>query len=137
MSRVDFYVLRQSGEDARQTFCCKLAEKAYGLDNAVHILVDSERDAATLDGLLWTFRDDSFVPHCRTPETDAPVTIGSSDPGDERTLLINLTDSVPNFANRFERIAEIVTNDSDVKAASRERFTHYRDSGHTIETHKL
>ncbi len=137
MSRVDFYVLRQSGEDARHLFCCKLTEKAYSLDNAVHILVSSERDAETLDGLLWTFRDDSFVPHSVMPETDAPVTIGVRDPGDERTLLINLTDSVPDGAERYERIAEIVSDDNEVKALSRERFANYRDSGHTIETHKL
>ena len=63
MARVDFYVLNQSGEQARRQFACKLAEKAYRLKNTVHIVAGSRADAERLDELLWTFRDGSFVPH--------------------------------------------------------------------------
>ena len=38
MARIDFYVLSQSGERARQLFACRLAEKAYKLEHTVHIL---------------------------------------------------------------------------------------------------
>ena len=37
MARIDFYVLRQSGDQARQLFACRLAEKAYKLEHTVHI----------------------------------------------------------------------------------------------------
>lgn len=139
MARVDFYVLKQSGEDARKAFCCKLVEKAYNLDNTVHIHVASDVDAKTLDTLLWTFRDDSFLPHEIEGSGDAssPISIGSANTNTVKNLLINLGSSVPEFANQYERIAEIVSNDDDIKIASRQRFAEYRDSGHTIETHKL
>ena len=49
MARIDFYILRQSGEQARQTFACRLAEKAYRLDNTVNIHTDSKARAERLD----------------------------------------------------------------------------------------
>lgn len=139
MARVDFYVLKQSGEEARRLFCCKLAEKAYSLANTVHIHTASDDDARRLDALLWTFRDDSFVPHSMTGSQDAegPVSIGSGLVEAEKNLLINLGPDIPDFATQFERIAEIVSDDDDIKMASRKRFSTYRDSGYTIETHKL
>ncbi|MED5461998.1 MAG: DNA polymerase III subunit chi, partial [Pseudomonadota bacterium] len=63
MARVDFYILQTSGELARQQFACRLAEKAYKLDNRIHIHVSEPEAAARLDDLLWTFRGGSFVPH--------------------------------------------------------------------------
>jgi DNA polymerase-3 subunit chi len=140
MSKVDFYVLRVSGELAKQQFACRLAEKAYKLKHAVHIHTGNPESARRLDDLLWTFRDGSFVPHevlgPATPE--APVTIGSGDvlPGD-RDLLINLGESVPDEAGSFSRVAEIVTADEDSKATSRQRFVDYREQGHTLDTHNL
>ena len=143
MARIDFYVLSHSGERARQAFACRLAEKAYRLDNTVHIQTQDREAAERMDDLLWTFRDGSFVPHHvlgrggRTdgdsPVTIAPVTEGST----EADLLINLCDEVPESAPSFPRIAELVTSDEDAKAKSRKRFAAYRDQGHEIETHKL
>lgn len=138
MTRVDFYVLAASGEQARKVFACKLAEKAYRLDNTVHIHADDEQSVQQLDTLLWTFRDGSFVPHNELGAADieVPVTIGCGTPP-ERTLLINLSSELPDFAGRFERIAEVVSADDDVKKMTRERFARYRDMGFTLETHKL
>ncbi len=84
MARIDFYVLSQSGEQARQLFACRLAEKAYKLEHTVHIHTGDEATAGRIDDLLWTFRDGSFVPHDRVrggaDEPRAPVTVGC-DPG--------------------------------------------------------
>ncbi|MEZ5578324.1 MAG: DNA polymerase III subunit chi [Candidatus Competibacteraceae bacterium] len=46
---------------------CRLADKAYGLGHTVYLFTASEARAAALDDLLWTFRQDSFVPHERYP----------------------------------------------------------------------
>ncbi|MDH3805563.1 MAG: DNA polymerase III subunit chi, partial [Gammaproteobacteria bacterium] len=93
MARIDFYILKQAGQHSRQSFACRLAEKAYRLDNTVHIQVGSHSDAERLDELLWTFRDGSFVPHqmiARSAgELQSPVTIGcGGDPCEPRDLLI-------------------------------------------------
>ena len=141
MARVDFYVLSQSGEQARRLFACKLAEKAYRLENTVHIIAASRTDAERLDELLWTFRDGSFVPHhivTATGNPESPISIGcDSDAIEPRDLLINLCDEVPATAESFPRVAELVSSDQDSKQRSRARYSHYRDQGHELKTHKL
>lgn len=142
MSRVDFYVLARPGEQSRHAFACRLAEKAYRLDNTVHIHANSRADAQRLDELLWTFRDGSFVPHHllggERADLPSPVTIGyDKQLADGRDLLINLCDEVPPFAEGFARVAELVTSDEDCKLKSRKRFVHYRDNGHTLDTHNV
>lgn len=141
MARVDFYVLSQSGEQARQHFACKLAEKAYRLENTVHIVTASRADAERLDDLLWTFRDGSFVPHhivTAAGNPESPISIGCDSDGIEaRDLLINLCDEVPTAAGSFTRVAELVSSDQDSKQRSRARYSLYRDQGHELNTHKL
>ena len=140
MARVAFYVLSQSGEQARQLFACRLAEKAYRLENTVHILTQDQATAERIDDLLWTFRDGSFVPHhlAGAGTASSPVTIGSAELDTEgRDLLINLADNIPECAQAFPRIAELVTSDETSKQKSRRRFAAYRDQGHQIDTHKV
>jgi len=142
MARIDFYVLSQPGEQARQVFACRLAEKAYRLDHTVHIHARDPATAQQLDDLLWTFRDGSFVPHhvvrTGTDKLPSPVTIGC-DPGfaEPRDLLINLDDDIPACAAGFPRIAELVPADDDSRQQSRRRFAAYRDQGHELDTHKV
>ena len=142
MSKVDFYVLSGAGDDTRQRFACRLAEKAYRLNNTVHIHVADRASVQQIDDLLWTFRDGSFVPHevLEAPLADvpAPITIGCEvAPSRDCDLLINLSEEVPAIVDSFPRIAEIVTSDEDARARSRKRFVDYRERGHTLDTHKL
>lgn len=142
MARVDFYILKAGGEVARHQFACRLAEKAYKLDNTVHIHVSGPESASRIDDLLWTFRDGSFVPHELLGATGvdpaSPVTIGCDRfPPGTRDLLINLGDSIPDEAGSFPRVAEVVTSDEECKSLSRQRFVDYRDQGHTLDTHNL
>lgn len=142
MTRVDFYILSQSGPQSRQTFACRLAEKAYRLDNTVHIHTNNAADEEDIDTLLWTFRDGSFVPHIRVLAVNeilsAPVTIGSgADGSNPCDLLINLADDVPSFAGSFPRIAELVSSDTECRQRGRKRFARYRDQGLSPETHHI
>ena len=142
MARVDFYVLQRADERSRRTLACKLAEKAYRLENTVYIHTQTRQDAEQLDELLWTFRDGSFVPHAISDVDDdtgvAPVTIGCTPDGVEsRDLLINLCDEIPECAEAFPRVAELVSSDDSCKQESRKRFAAYRDKGHTLETHNV
>ncbi len=142
MAKVDFYILPATGEIARQQFACRLAEKAYRLENRVHIHVSDRDNLQILDDLLWTFRDGSFVPHevigISPGEPASPVTIGcDEEPHTQCDLLINLGDTIPSRASSFPRVAEVVTSDEESKVQSRKRFVDYRDQGHTLDTHKL
>ena len=139
MAQVDFYVLDKFDEHSRYTLACKLAEKAWRLENTIHIHTMSQADAERLDELLWTFRDGSFVPHeLVSSGNPAPVSIGyDSNTIESRDLLINLCDEIPAFAATFHRIAELVTSEENCRQKSRERYAIYRDQGHTLEMHKI
>ena len=142
MSQVDFYVLNASGETNRQRFACRLAEKAYRLQNTVHIQVADQQSATQLDELLWTFRDGSFVPHEVLDNSAAnaasPVTISiDSLPAGNCDLLINLSNGMPKDSAAFPRVAEIVTSDDESKKRSRQHFAEYRSEGHKLDSHKL
>jgi len=142
MARVDFYLLKQAGPQSRQSFACRLAEKAYRLKNTVHIHTIDRANAERVNELLWTFRDGSFVPHDMAAgagsNRHSPITIGcGDDPIPPRDLLINLCDQIPVFAETFPRVAELVSSDEPCKNESRKRFAEYRDKGHSLQTHNV
>ena len=138
MTQVDFYVLAPNASGNRYQLACRLAEKAWRQGHRVLINADSAQDAQHLDRLLWTFRDQSFVPHGRLGQADAqlnPVLIlFGDDPGAEHDVLINLSAEVPNYFSRFERVLECVDGDPDTRATSRQRFRFYRDRGYPLNT---
>jgi len=140
-TRIDFYVLPETGTGARLNFACRLTEKAYKLDNKTHAHVSGAAQARQLDELMWTFRQGSFIPHeiaGPTPRADTPVTIGHDGTaaltGD---LLINLADVIPPFFDRFARVAEIVDSNDECRQQGRERYRFYLENGFEPETHKL
>ncbi|MBK8182178.1 MAG: DNA polymerase III subunit chi [Candidatus Competibacteraceae bacterium] len=141
MPRIDFYVLPDAKDNGRALLVCRLVDKAYALGHTVYILAASEAQATALDDLLWTFRQDSFIPHERYPLAGAetsPVLIGTALPPDVKArVLINYTDGAPEGFEQYERVVEVVDQHPDVLAKSRERFRQYRERGYTPETHKL
>ncbi len=139
MAQVDFYILDRSDERAREVFACKLAEKAWRLENTIHIHTMTSGDAQRLDELLWTFRDGSFVPHeMLGSANEAPITIGfGAAEVESRDLLITLCDDVLPFSGAFPRVAELVISEENCRQKSRLRYAAYRDQGHKLETHKI
>lgn len=143
MTKVDFYILEQQGE-ARNRFACRLAEKAWQQGNKVYIHTASAEQSQRLDELLWTFRAGSFVPHTLDNDNNAdstPIHIGHGDepqgPQHHDQVLINLAPEVPLFFSRFERVAEVVDQDEEVRTQGRERFRFYRDRGYALENHSI
>lgn len=140
MTRIDFYILRSGAPEAAPRLACRLAEKAWQLGHRVYIHTADTRQTEQIDGLLWTFRAESFVPHqrCETATDAAAVLIGHGEPPEmPPDVLINLGPEVPLFFSRFERVAEVVDPDEQHKALARERFRFYRERGYTLKTHEL
>lgn len=141
MTKVDFYLLTQPGQDAREKMACKLIEKIYQLNHKVYIHTDSEQDAARIDNLLWTLKPGNFIPHeiaggNNHPET--PVLIGHNNEAPSiEDVLINLTHAVPLFFSQFNRVAEFVDADDANKNLGRKRFKFYKDRGYELDTHDL
>jgi DNA polymerase-3 subunit chi len=143
MTRVDFYVLPNADPAQRPLLACKLAEKAYSQSLKVYIHTASDSDTQQLDELLWTFRDGSFLPHAIVkPGTDPDFTpsilLGHDhEPATHTDVLINLGTDIPKFFGRFERVAELVDQRTELLAQSRERFRYYRERGYELNTHQL
>lgn len=138
--RVDFYVLPSAAPKQRWTFACRLTEKAYLRDLRIVILSDSPADARSLDDLLWTFDDRSFVPHQLLGEgsLDACARVyltTNSGAAPAADLLVNLAGSLPDRWARYARIAEIIDADEERRRLGRERFKTYRDHKVPLETH--
>lgn len=134
MTRIDFYLLDAGEKPA--SFACRLTEKAYRQGHRVYLLTDSAAEARSLDELLWTFRQGSFVPHAVFAEeaeadaADHPVGIGWGPvPVAFGDVLINLSSKVPEEFERFQRVIELVDAGESARELSRERFRCYRQRG--------
>jgi DNA polymerase-3 subunit chi len=141
MPKIDFYIMQESGQKARFDFICRLIEKAYKNRHRIYIHTENETDAHTLDELLWTYRDDSFLPHNLVgegPEPSPPIQIGFElKPQSQRDILINLSHVVPEFYNQFTRVIEVVSRDEAIQVISREHYRTYRSNGFDITTHNI
>ena len=140
MTQVDFYILNDSSAAACPQFTCRLTEKAWKQGHRVYINTDSKKQLDELDGLLWTFRAGSFIPHAIYTATDEeqPVALGHGvEPAGYNDVLVNLSYEVPAYFSRFERVAELVDASDQSRNAARDRYRYYQDRGYTLNTHKL
>ena len=139
MTRVDFYVLPQEDPGQRTLFACRLAEKAFAQGHRVYLHTASEGAARELDGLLWSYRPQAFLPHTLLDSGESePLAIGwGQDPGESRDVMINLDLSVPDFVGRFERVLEIVVQHPDIRDPLRESWKRYKHYGYPLEKHDL
>jgi len=141
MPRVDFYILADTDEASRLHYVCRLVDKVYRLGHRIWLRIPDEDTAHRLDELLWTFSQGSFVPHERQQaqaDPGCPVIIGDRPgPGDERDLLINDGPDIPDFTDRFDRIAEVINQAEAVRLPARGRYTRYRDSGYPLQHHRV
>lgn len=139
--RVDFYLLDKTEPDALWLLTCRLIEKAYAHGHRVFVQCKDQHDAERLDELLWTYKEDSFVPHNlqgEGPEPPPPVQIGfDKEPRGFNDILINMTDPVPPFFTRFKRVIEIVAANEEAKTIGRHHYRHYRGSGCELQTHNI
>ena len=141
MTRIDFYVLPGASSHGRHLTACRLAEKAYRAGHRVYVQTATAQDEVAVDDLLWTFKQNSFVPHARWQgegQPEVPVLVGHRPaPSFSGDVLIHLGEAIPDAYERFERIAEIVDADAACRDAGRRRYRFYRDRGHTPVTHQL
>ncbi len=139
MTRVGFYVVQAAGEAQRLQVAARLVDKAFRQGHRIYLNASSEPQARELDRLLWSFRPASFLPHAlQGEELSDRIAIGwGQDPGDHNDLLINLQLDIPAFFSRFQRVAEVVTQDDASLAALRQSWKFYKDRGYQLEKHDL
>ncbi len=132
MTRIDFYQLNPARHRYDQVVC-QLCQKAYDSDQLTLLLTHDPQQSRLLDQKLWTFRDDSFLPH-DNEQSACPVTPilihDNPDPRGDRQLLINLSASVPPYFAQFERVIELVTEDNRQQA--RAHYSYYKERGYPL-----
>lgn len=139
MTQIDFYLL---SKDQPHQFVCRLVDKIYRLGHSVFIHVASKEQAIALDDSLWSFDSASFIPHkiidASEESGDYPVLIGLEDnPQRPLDVMVNLAPVLTPYFSRFQRVAEVIANDDQERAAARERYRFYKERGYTIKTHNL
>jgi DNA polymerase-3 subunit chi len=144
MSKVSFYLLKQGQAAERYVFACRLCEKISAQKMKIYLHTDTPEQASYLDDLLWSFRPDTFLPHCLLDtEIDEKVSIlighgesGHENPEKDFDVLVNLSETVPTFYRQFDRVAEIISADETEKAQGRQRWSQYKEDGVELETHQ-
>lgn len=136
MTQVDFYIIENG---TYESAVCRLIEKAYEKKQKVYVHTDAEIDAEKLDELLWTFSDNSFIPHNLISETRSPiplVRIGYGEfPADHNGTLINLSKFTPEKTSLFTVIIEFVAAHN--KDLLRERYKYYRSCNYELTSYKI
>jgi len=138
-TKVMFHILADKGLPLSHCACLQAAY-FYRQKQKVFIYTQDQQQAHIIDELLWSFDANSFVPHNlkgEGPHYGSAVEISWQSPTDRRPVLINLTDTVPNFANQFAHIIDFVPTDEQLKQKARDRFKICRQLGFTVDTQKV
>jgi DNA polymerase-3 subunit chi len=144
MPQVEFHILSNTGVEAGIEHACQLVDQACQQQQTVFVRVDSEAVAQRIDELLWTFRDQAFIPHeiitassPSNPRIVALIGIDEISPATFHSLLINVSNAFPSQIDGMHHVIEVVDTDPLHKQQARERYKLYRDKGYQLETHNI
>lgn len=119
---------------------CDLTEKCYINKKRIAIFSNSEEECKKYDALLWTWKQQSFVPHkCLDVLSDPHIepiiiTTNIESPADYDTVL--LIDPLPvESVKKFSTAIDFAEKyDSQGIELSRQRYKQYKDLNLKIET---
>jgi DNA polymerase-3 subunit chi len=115
-----------------------LLEKSLERGWRVVVQAASEERVEALDAHLWTFRDDSFLPHgmwCDAEASQHPILLTLNDDNPNNAKVRFLLDGVPVPADAaaYERIVLIFDGDDpDAVAAARTRWSEAKANGFDV-----
>jgi len=116
MGRIDFYHLTKSTlEEALP----KLVSKAFETGKKIKIKVGNELRVDFLNTSLWTFDEESFLPHGTKKDGFCdmqPIYLSADDENPNEATLLFLTDGadvLPETASNFERIFYVFAGNNE------------------------
>ena len=134
MTEVWFYHLERT---ALEQALPELLEKTLARSWRALVRCRTPERAAALDGALWTYRADSFLPHGLADEADAqrqPVllTTAQGNPNDAQALFL-IDDAEPGELDGYARAVVFIDGrDEAATAAGRRRWTSLKATGATL-----
>lgn len=138
--RIDFYKLSSQNRNRVNRFCCQLADKVVKMGNSVFVKTKDAEETRLLDDMMWTFSDNSFLPHAVSGDADTrdtAVIIGHGSCSDTGYLLINLGDALPDNIDAYERIAEIIDDEPQNLQQGRARYAAYKKAAYELHYHEI
>lgn len=130
------------GGGAWQTALCEKAAQLHEAGRRVYVRAPSRAEAQGLDDLLWTFREDSFVPHSlwlgEAPLPD-PVAVGWLDGNPNGSDVLLLGGNVEGGAllaavEGFDEVVDFIPEtDPAGTQAARDRYRALREAGWALE----
>jgi DNA polymerase III subunit chi len=124
-------------------YACRLLRATQ--KKSAQVLVLGQIDALkALSSKLWAMSPTEFLPHCLA-DASAEVIAHSSivlsakltTNAAESQVLLNLGAVLPAGFERFERLIELVGQDSDDLQAARTRWKHYKDRGYALSRYDV
>jgi len=135
MTEVLFYHLQNM---TLESVLPPLLEKSLERGWRVVVQSASEERAETLDAHLWTYRDDSFLPHATWRAGDAsdqPIVLTAEEGNPNRANVRFLVDSVPlpPDSGTYERLVLVFNgDDDDALAAARTAWSDCKTQGFEV-----
>lgn len=138
MTRVEFF---EVAGPRWEVALCQRVEAAYEEGRRIYVWAESEAEARRLDELLWSFREDSFVPHGLwqgEAQCDEPVAVGwrAGNPNGADCLVL-ARDAEPDELRGFPQVVDLAPVDLPPRLeAARRRYRTCRDAGLEVVFHK-
>ena len=134
MTDVAFYQLERS---PLEQVLPKLLEKTLDAGKRALVVAGSEARIEALNGALWSYSQDSWLPHGSAKDgdpTDQPIWLAASDKNVNGADFLFLTDgTASDRLADFERCFDLFDgNDEVMVAAARERWKRCKDAGNSL-----
>ena len=137
-----FHHFNSIGSKNHLLYVCKLVEKGFKQKiQPIYIHASNQQQAEQLDKLLWTFKQDSFIPHTIVGTSDldsTPVQIGwNENQFHPAAAIVNLSEEIPISYLESKKIHEIIDNDEIKKNKARERWKNYKSEGCHLDIYQI
>ncbi len=134
MTEIAFYHLERS---TLERALPKLLEKTLEAGKRALVVAGSEDRVESLIGLLWTYHQDSWLPHGSAKDgepEEQPIWLATNDDNVNDAQFLFLTDGAASErVADFERCFELFDgNDSNAVSDARQRWTAYKEAGHEL-----
>lgn len=117
MTRIDFYHLQKA---PLEQVLPKLCEKAYATGKRIKILIGNTERVEFINSLLWTYSEESFLPHGSKRDgfaEEQPIFISAEEANENNAALLILADGAQvdvEKLNVYERVLNIFDGNDEV-----------------------
>ncbi|WBF65282.1 MAG: DNA polymerase III subunit chi [Candidatus Kinetoplastibacterium crithidii] len=124
---------------------CHIIKEIY-MTSSIIVFCEDKETAHTIDKLLWSFDDISFIPHCISDncnKNNTKLIITTKDLFELKCIdktnknylsyIVNLSNNYPQHYDQFDHLIEIVSKDEDDRAKARLKWKFYKKNGHIVK----